>query len=86
MSIYLAVEKRGMVNQLASWFGDTDVPILALGGFASQSYCDEIMRDVRRQERPAILLYAGDHDPPARTSSATSSPARTAGRSRAGSR
>jgi hypothetical protein len=63
VSIYLAVEKRGMVNQLESWFGDIDVAIVALGGYASQSYCDEIRRQVARQNRPAILLYAGDHDP-----------------------
>jgi len=63
VSIYLAVEKRGMVNQLRSWFGDLDVSILATGGYASQSFCDEIKRDVERRKRPAILLYAGDHDP-----------------------
>jgi hypothetical protein len=39
------------------------VPILALGGYASQSYVAEVMRDVSRQDRPAVLLYAGDHDP-----------------------
>jgi hypothetical protein len=62
LSIYLAVEKRGMVNQLEAWFGDMGLPILALGGYASQSYCDEIRRHVQAQGRPAILLYAGDHD------------------------
>jgi hypothetical protein len=62
VSIYLVVEKRGMVNQLWSWFGDLSVTIVALGGYASQSLCDEVKRDVRRQGRPAILLYAGDHD------------------------
>jgi hypothetical protein len=63
VAIYLAVEKRGMLNQLSAWFGDLGLPILALGGYASQSLCDEVKRDVRRQGRPAILLYAGDFDP-----------------------
>lgn len=62
-SIYIAVEKSGMVNQLESWFGDLGLPILALGGYASQSYVNEIVRHVRAQGRPAMLIYAGDHDP-----------------------
>jgi hypothetical protein len=63
VAIYLAVEKRGMVNQLSAWFGDRSLPILALGGYASQSFCDQIKRHVQRDGRPAILLYAGDFDP-----------------------
>jgi hypothetical protein len=63
VSIYLAVEKRGMVSQLSSWFGNLGLPMVALGGYASQSLCDDVVGDVRRQRRPAILLYAGDHDP-----------------------
>ena len=47
VSIYLAVEKAGIQNQLWSWFGlDLGVPILALGGYGSQSYKDQIKRDV----------------------------------------
>jgi hypothetical protein len=63
VSLYLAVEKNGMVNQFQSWFGDLGVPILALGGYASQSYVDQIVAHVEAQDRPAILLYGGDHDP-----------------------
>jgi hypothetical protein len=62
-AVYLGVEKAGMVEQLASWFGDLGVPILALGGYSSQSYVDVVADDVARQMRPAVLLYAGDHDP-----------------------
>jgi len=61
-SIYLGIEKAGIVEQMMSWFGDLGVPIVALGGYASQSYVNEIVRDVERQERPAVLLYAGDFD------------------------
>ena len=62
VSLYLAVEKRGMVSQLTRWFGGR-ASILGLGGYASQSFCDEVVRDVERQDRPAILIIAVDHDP-----------------------
>ena len=62
--IFLGVEKAGLVNQLYNWFGfDMGLPILPLGGQCSQSFVDEITRRVRRDGRPAVLLYAGDHDP-----------------------
>lgn len=61
-SIYLGVEKAGIIEQLQHWFGDLGVPVLALGGYSSQSYVDEIVSDVEAQERPAVLIYAGDFD------------------------
>ncbi|MEO3757064.1 hypothetical protein ABGB19_02075 [Mycobacterium sp. B14F4] len=62
--VWLGVEKVGMVNQLRSWFrSDRGLPILALGGQATQGLIDELRRDVEADGRPAILLYAGDHDP-----------------------
>ena len=33
VSLYLGVEKAGMVVQLESWFADLGVPVLALGGY-----------------------------------------------------
>lgn len=62
-SLYLGVEKAGIVAQLQAWFGDLGVPILALGGYSSQSYVDMVHEDVSATGRPAVLLYAGDHDP-----------------------
>lgn len=62
-SIYLGVEKAGIVEQLSAWFGDLGVGILALGGYSSQTYVDEVARDVSYYGRPAVLLYAGDFDP-----------------------
>lgn len=62
VSLFLGVEKAGMVIQLQAWFGDLGVPVLALGGYSSQTYADDIVRDVQRQHRPAVLLYAGDFD------------------------
>lgn len=62
-SLYLGVEKAGIVEQLRTWFGDLGVPVLALGGYGSQTYVDDVVADVEQTDRPAVLLYAGDHDP-----------------------
>jgi hypothetical protein len=63
MSVYLAVEKAGIIEQLRTWFGEPfGIPILALGGYSSQSYVDEIVEDVEAEGRPAVLLTAGDFD------------------------
>jgi len=62
-SVYIGVEKAGLVMQLESWFGELGIPILALGGYSSQTYVDEVVRDVEDQDRAAVLLYAGDFDP-----------------------
>jgi len=63
VSIYLGVEKAGIVEQLKSWFGEYGIPILALGGYSSQTYIDQVIEDVKQQGRPAVLIYAGDFDP-----------------------
>jgi hypothetical protein len=63
VSLYLGVEKAGMVVQLQSWFGDLGVPVLALGGYSSQTYVDDVVVHAGDQDRPAVLLYAGDFDP-----------------------
>jgi len=63
VSIYIGVEKAGSVMQLQSWFGDYGIPILALGGYSSQTYVDEVADDVAGCGRGAVLLYAGDFDP-----------------------
>ena len=63
-SLYLGVEKAGLSEQLDAWFGDElGVPILALGGYASQSLVDKVRRDIDDSARPAVLIYAGDMDP-----------------------
>ena len=65
--IYLATEKRGLVEQLDLWFGDDwGLPVLPLGGFSSQTFIDSVRADVAHQrrayDRKAVLLYAGDFD------------------------
>ncbi len=63
VSVYLGVEKDGMVTQLEAWFGDLGLPILALGGYSSQTFTRQVLVDARRQRRPAVLVYGGDFDP-----------------------
>src|SRR3546814_16095449 len=38
-------------------------PVVDLGGYSSQTYVKEVVLDVEAQDRPAVLLYAGDFDP-----------------------
>lgn len=63
VSVYLGVEKRGIVAQLTDWYGDLGIPVLSLGGYSSETYVAEVKADVSARRRPAVLLYAGDHDP-----------------------
>jgi hypothetical protein len=60
--IYLCVEKAGIIEQVAAWFGDYGFPVLALSGYSSQSFVNEVVRHVRDRHRPAVLIYAGDCD------------------------
>lgn len=62
-TIYIGVEKHGMTVQLMHWFGDLGIPVLALGGYSSQTFVDVVRDDIDRCGRDAILLYAGDFDP-----------------------
>ncbi len=62
-SVYIGVEKEGLVNQLDLWFGDYGMPILAVKGYSSQTFVDDVRQDALRQRRPAVLIYAGDFDP-----------------------
>lgn len=61
--VVLGVEKATLAAQMWSWFGRVGVPIVVLRGYSSQSYVDTIRARVRHDGRPAVLLYAGDHDP-----------------------
>ena len=65
-SVYIGVEKRALARLLEDWFEDYGVSILVLGGYASQSFVDQVRRDTIRQGRPAVLIYAGDYDPSGR--------------------
>jgi hypothetical protein len=60
--VILGGEKATLLAQLAQWFEDLGIPIVLLRGFGSQSYCDDVAEMVRRDGRPAVLIYAGDFD------------------------
>jgi hypothetical protein len=62
-TICLGIEKHAILEQLMSWFGDLGIAVLALGGYSSQTYADQVAAHIRAQDRPAVLLYAGDFDP-----------------------
>lgn len=63
VQIWIGVEKNGLLNLLMNWFGDYGVPVIALGGYSSQTFIDDIAEEVRDDGRPAVLIYAGDFDP-----------------------
>ena len=61
--VWLGVEKAGLVEVLLQAFGDLGLPIIALSGYSSQTYVDDIVGEVTDDGRPAMLVYAGDFDP-----------------------
>jgi hypothetical protein len=62
-SIYLGVEKAGLVEQLRAWFGTPfGIPILPLGGYHSEPFERLIETHTEEHDRPSVLLYAGDLD------------------------
>lgn len=63
VSIYLGVEKMGLVAQLEASFGGLGLPILPLGGWASQTFRESVRREIVNDGREAVLIYAGDFDP-----------------------
>jgi len=64
-AVYLSIEKHALSTLLLDRFGDRGIPILPLGGYSSQTFVDDVVRDVeaRRDDRRAILLLATDFDP-----------------------
>lgn len=62
--VWLGVEKAGISAQLDAWFTEPlGIPHVALGGYPSQTLCDQVARRIGRDVRPSVLIYAGDHDP-----------------------
>jgi len=62
-AIFLGCEKHTLLPQLWEWFADLGFPILPLGGYASQTYKDEVSALCGGDARPTLLLYVGDFDP-----------------------
>lgn len=63
VNLYIGVEKNGLLNLLLNWFGPFGVKVVALGGYASQTFKDEISEECLQDGRPAVFIYGGDFDP-----------------------
>jgi hypothetical protein len=59
---YLGVEKNALSGLLFEWFDDLGLPIIPLGGYSSESLDRAVKAAVRKDGRPANLIYAGDFD------------------------
>jgi hypothetical protein len=62
-AIYLGVEKNALAGPLEHWADERGLPVLALGGYSSQTFVDLVARDVCADGRPSVFIYAGDLDP-----------------------
>lgn len=74
-AIYIAVEKHALIAPVRRWFRRFGVPVIALGGYASESLAKQTREDKREQAalavagltkgegRKSVLIYAGDFDP-----------------------
>lgn len=61
-SLYVGVEKNALRSQLSHWFQERGIPVIALSGYTSQTFVQDIIDDIERRDRPAILIYGGDFD------------------------
>jgi hypothetical protein len=64
-NLYVVVEKNALRGQLFQWFAPLGLPVIALGGYPSQTLADQVYDDTReptRRGKPNILIYAGDFD------------------------
>lgn len=57
------MEKDALVAQLAAWYDELGLPVIALRGYSSQTLADLVRQDAHADGRAAVLLFAGDLDP-----------------------
>jgi hypothetical protein len=62
-ALYVAIEKHALGALLRSWFDPFGIPVVAFGGYSSQTLADEVAFDADEDGREAVLLYATDFDP-----------------------
>lgn len=62
ISLWLGVEKNALAGLLQDWFDEMAIPILPLGGYSSESLDRKVINEVSRDDRKAVLIYAGDFD------------------------
>jgi hypothetical protein len=63
VTLYLVVEKNGMVPRLRSWFDDLSLPVVGLRGISSATLETKVNADLARYDRPAVGLGFFDFDP-----------------------
>jgi hypothetical protein len=63
VTLYLVVEKNGMVARLRYWFDALSLPVVGLRGISSATLEKKVIADIATYERPAVALYFGDFDP-----------------------
>ena len=65
-NLYVAVEKNALKRLLISWFHPFGLPIIALGGYGSQTIADDVYIDATKRqqqnEKPNVLVYGHDFD------------------------
>ena len=65
-NLYVAVEKNALKRLLISWFEDKGLPVIALGGYGSQTIADDANIDAMdRHEgngKENVLIYGHDFD------------------------
>jgi hypothetical protein len=64
VNLYVVVEKNALRGQLFQWFAPMGLPVIALGGYPSQTLADQVYEDAheRGRGRPNVCIYAGDFD------------------------
>jgi hypothetical protein len=61
-SHFIVIEKRGLVEQLSAWFGDRGIPVVSIGGNASETIIHRLATDIEQAGRVPLIHYAGDFD------------------------
>jgi hypothetical protein len=60
---WIVVEKRGLAARVESWTADRGIPVVALGGFGSQTIERMVAEEIRADGRPSRGLFVADLDP-----------------------
>jgi hypothetical protein len=62
-AIFVAAEKDTLTAFLCAWFSGYGVPVFALRGYSSEPLEKRVRAMIEDDGRPAVLIYAGNHDP-----------------------
>ncbi len=62
VAVCICVEKDGVRGFLHDWYDGYGVLVTSLNGYGSQTLVDKLRRWRSGDQRPLVVLYAGDHD------------------------